>query len=201
MNEVKRRPRDAQSTRAAVLVAAEVIFAKHGYAGTSMRDVADTSGVSQPLIYHHFISKEGLYDAVLAKVMARFTNIPVAPEDWRDPKQAISHMLTRMIELVRKDTNLHRLISWSRLENSNRIWPGEEQLTHAVSESLKQAQAQGYLRADINAYWLNFIMRALTLYWLDDGEHFQKMLGTKVDGEAGFLHSAIEVCHAGMRAS
>lgn len=41
------------------------LFARYGYTGTSMRDIANTVGVSVSNIYHYFGSKEGLWLAIL----------------------------------------------------------------------------------------------------------------------------------------
>jgi AcrR family transcriptional regulator len=39
------------------------LFGESGFAGTSVADVADAAGISKPLIYQYFGSKEGLYAA------------------------------------------------------------------------------------------------------------------------------------------
>jgi AcrR family transcriptional regulator len=39
------------------------LFAERGFAGTSMRDVADAAGVSPGLVQHHFRTKAGLREA------------------------------------------------------------------------------------------------------------------------------------------
>ncbi|WP_052434704.1 TetR/AcrR family transcriptional regulator [Streptacidiphilus melanogenes] len=41
------------------------VFAEHGYAGTSLTAVAEQAGISKPLIYNYFGSKEGLFAACL----------------------------------------------------------------------------------------------------------------------------------------
>ncbi len=41
------------------------VFAEHGYAGTSLVTVAEKAGISKPLIYNYFGSKEGLFAACL----------------------------------------------------------------------------------------------------------------------------------------
>jgi AcrR family transcriptional regulator len=41
------------------------VFAAHGYAGTSLGAVAERAGISKPLIYNYFGSKEGLFVACL----------------------------------------------------------------------------------------------------------------------------------------
>lgn len=41
------------------------IFAEKGYAGTSVREIAEKAGVSKPVLYYYFKSKEGLFLAIL----------------------------------------------------------------------------------------------------------------------------------------
>lgn len=46
--------------RREILDVAERLFAKHGYASTSMDDVAEAVGVTKPAIYHYFRSKDDI---------------------------------------------------------------------------------------------------------------------------------------------
>lgn len=50
-------------------VAAEA-FGDHGYAATSVADIADRSGISKPLVYNYFGSKDGLFLACLEQAGA-----------------------------------------------------------------------------------------------------------------------------------
>jgi AcrR family transcriptional regulator len=47
------------------------VFARQGYHGTSMNDVAEAAGVTKPVLYQHFDSKRDLYLALLDEVGAR----------------------------------------------------------------------------------------------------------------------------------
>ena len=49
-----------------ILDAAEQVFAS-GYAGSSMREIAERAGVAQALIHYHFETKEKLFEAVVAR--------------------------------------------------------------------------------------------------------------------------------------
>ncbi|MGW0831911.1 ScbR family autoregulator-binding transcription factor [Streptomyces prunicolor] len=69
----------AEATRRAVLAAAAVLFEQHGYVGTSISDVARTSGYTSGAIYFHFGSKEGLAEAVYD---AHFAEWPRLVERW-----------------------------------------------------------------------------------------------------------------------
>ncbi|HEY8572090.1 helix-turn-helix domain-containing protein [Phenylobacterium sp.] len=58
-------PRGRDAVRAAVLAAAEQLFAERGYAAVSVRDLAQAAGVNHGLIHRHFGSKEAVLHAVL----------------------------------------------------------------------------------------------------------------------------------------
>src|SRR5688572_18603202 len=55
-----RAQREAQ-----ILRVAEEVFAERGYQATTMEDVAERVGVTKPLIYGYFGSKEGLLAACI----------------------------------------------------------------------------------------------------------------------------------------
>ncbi|MCO7238245.1 TetR/AcrR family transcriptional regulator [Aeromicrobium sp. CnD17-E] len=48
-----------------ILAVASVAFGTHGFVGTNVADVARAAGISKPLVYAYFGSKEGLYAACL----------------------------------------------------------------------------------------------------------------------------------------
>src|SRR5215210_1474224 len=63
--------RDAERTREAILVAAEDHFARLGFEGTSLQQIGEAAGVARSTPAYIFGSKEALYDAVLARAVAR----------------------------------------------------------------------------------------------------------------------------------
>ncbi|MGP4050864.1 TetR/AcrR family transcriptional regulator [Streptomyces sp. 2A115] len=62
---VKKRRRDPEASRAAILEAARAAFAELGYAKTTIRDVARRAGVTHGLVLRHFTSKEQLFLAAV----------------------------------------------------------------------------------------------------------------------------------------
>jgi AcrR family transcriptional regulator len=59
------RKRDADATRAAILAAAKTHFARSGYEGGYLRDIAADAGVDAALINRYFGGKDGLFAAAL----------------------------------------------------------------------------------------------------------------------------------------
>lgn len=57
--------------QASILRNAAQAFARQGFAGTSMDDVAAACGVTKLILYRHFDTKEDLYRAILQRVFER----------------------------------------------------------------------------------------------------------------------------------
>lgn len=56
---------DSTERRNAIVDAALPLFAKKGFAATTVREIAAAAGVSEALIFKHFPTKAALYDAIL----------------------------------------------------------------------------------------------------------------------------------------
>lgn len=87
--EARRRPgrprkADAGDTRAVLQRAALRLFARNGYAGTSIRAIAREVGLSESVLYAHFASKQAIFEAVLAELGPRRSVAVVAGVDPAD---------------------------------------------------------------------------------------------------------------------
>jgi AcrR family transcriptional regulator len=70
-----------------ILDRAAELFAQHGFAHTSLQDLAGAVGLSKAGLLHHFPSKDALYEAAqqscreqVARVLARVADLPLGPE-------------------------------------------------------------------------------------------------------------------------
>ena len=79
----RRRAPKGEMRRMALLDAATEVFARDGYLGASMRDVADIAGITTVGLLHHFPNKVALLRALLdrrdERVVARFGDLATAP--------------------------------------------------------------------------------------------------------------------------
>jgi len=105
-------PRDllSRSARPAILAAARRLFAQRGFAGTSMREIALTAGVSKAAIYHHFQDKRHLYrellDAGITTLTAAMRRIP---QDGPARAQ-LARILLLHLEFAREHSDLLRML-------------------------------------------------------------------------------------------
>ncbi len=60
-----RRSEYAEQTRAALIAAAAEAFAKHGFTATSITQIAAAARVTKGAVYHHFLDKQTLFEAVM----------------------------------------------------------------------------------------------------------------------------------------
>lgn len=67
----KKRPRDAQASKEAILTAALIEFSEKGYSGARVDEIARRAGVSKPLIYDYFGDKDAVYAAALREAYVR----------------------------------------------------------------------------------------------------------------------------------
>ena len=65
MKNINRPNAETPDARERLLDTAIGMFAQKGYAGTSVREIAEQAGVSKPVLYYYFNSKEGLFLAIL----------------------------------------------------------------------------------------------------------------------------------------
>ena len=91
--------------REQIVAAAITVFAEYGYAGSSIRGIADRVGVSHATLLQHFGSKEGLLTAVLEEwdrqtVEARLADVSGLAYFKRLPEVMGAHLANRgLLEL------------------------------------------------------------------------------------------------------
>lgn len=105
----KRMPR-AERERQMVQIAEEV-FAERGYTTASMDDIAERVGVSKPMLYEYFGSKEGLLLACIAQARAELReSTELAVVGAPDAEEALRRGLRAFFVFVRE-----RRRAWSVL--------------------------------------------------------------------------------------
>jgi len=92
---VQQADRSAATTKA-ILQAARALFARHGYAEVSIDQIAQRAGYAKGAFYHHFSSKQELFEQVLDGIQAQLALL-VARRAQRAPAAPLPRALARNI--------------------------------------------------------------------------------------------------------
>jgi AcrR family transcriptional regulator len=100
--------------RPLVLNAAFDLFLKRGYEGTSMDAIAAAAGVTKPVVYACYASKEELFEALLRREESRVLDtiqgsLP-ADADVDDPEPLLIEALTAFLRAVAESPDAYRII-------------------------------------------------------------------------------------------
>ncbi|PCJ21602.1 MAG: hypothetical protein COB02_03115 [Candidatus Cloacimonadota bacterium] len=102
--------RNSEDTIKKILKAALVEFAKKGFAGARVDEIAAMAQVNKRMIYYYFKNKQGLYQAVMEKKCDQkelaVLNQPSDPEE----------LMKYWMEICYSDVDFIRLMQWEALE-------------------------------------------------------------------------------------
>nr|WP_179282795.1 TetR/AcrR family transcriptional regulator [Rhodococcus sp. 15-1154-1] len=80
----------AGTTSDAIYLAAEDLFFKHGYGGTSLRDIADEVGIQVGSLYNHITSKESMLFAIMeSSIQGVLSAVAEATADIDEPTERL----------------------------------------------------------------------------------------------------------------
>ncbi len=169
----KRRVRDAEATRGRIIAAAKKEFAKNGLGGARVDVIAEKAHANKRMIYHYFLSKEGLFQTVLEEA---YLDIRSAEQklnlDHLEPKEALERLVRftwdyylknpEFITLVNSE-NLHRA---KHLKKSELIKIANRRFVKMVGDILERGVSAGVFRPGVDAVQLNITIAAIGYYYL-----------------------------------
>jgi AcrR family transcriptional regulator len=143
------RPRAAhlgpERRRPLVLDAALRLFVEHGYRGTSMAAVAEAAGVTKPVVYACFPSKEELFSALLDREERRLLEalvsaLPREP-DFRNLERLLSDTFVAFLQAASAAPDSWRVVldagRGSEPELARRVARAREQVTARLSQLIE----------------------------------------------------------------
>ncbi len=126
--------------RPEVLDAALKLFLKGGYDGTSMQAVADEAGVTKPVVYACFSSKDELFRALLRREEERILGeiqSGFETADLSDPEATLTEGFTGFLRAVNASPDVYKLIflgeGGGNMAVARRIQRGREAQVEALS--------------------------------------------------------------------
>jgi len=169
----------SERTREGILSAAARLFRREGYYATTMRDIAQESGIEAGSIYYHFESKDQILSEVLElgvrqlyeKVSEIVQSAKENPEDFRKTFALLIETHLTFL-LTASDFTSANIRNYPMLSDETRAPHRELRASYAGAWSsfLNDAKRAGFLRNDISVTAIRqFILSAMnwTVEWYD----------------------------------
>lgn len=186
--------RNAASTRARILDAAENEFADHGFDGVSVRQIAQRAEVPVALINYHYGSKEGLYRAIFEMrapmiIDQRIAGLRLAemePDQDRKVEMIVKAVLVPNLHMRSTEKNssyariLAREVADPKSHNRKVIAEFFDPIAHKVLDALQTALPDRTVE-EIN--WGYQAMLGAMVYIMADTGRISRLSGGRCDPE------------------
>jgi TetR/AcrR family transcriptional regulator len=187
--ETRRRTRIQMEKEDRILAAALDVFARHGFAGATLDEIATGAGMSKPNLIYYFGSKEEVYQALLGRTLETWLEPLIALDPAGEPLEEIRAYIRRKLEMSRDRPRESRLFAGEILAGAPLIGTVlEDDLKALVDEKvavIRQWIAAGQLAAH-DPYHLIFALWATTQHYADFDVQVQAVLGGDTDEAVRF---------------
>ena len=146
---MRRTKEDASETNRRLLDLGKTYFGEKGYADASMEELVKEAGLTRGSLYHHFGSKQGLFEAVLASVQQTIgeqvaREAEAGSDPWDELMRGCRAFMTAAVEPVHRRILLidgPAVLGWE-------VWRrmDEEHAMRHLKEQLQQMQKGEWLR-------------------------------------------------------
>lgn len=171
-----------QAQEAVILRAAERMFARRGFSGTTVADIAAEAGVPKSTVHYYFSTKETLHRAVLDDILALWLEGTEAIHAGADPRQALGHYVRHKMRLSAERPDASRVFANELLHGAPQIGPVLQHDLRALVRE-KAAVVDGWIAAGrmapVDSTHLFFSLWALTQTYADFEVQVGAVLGTR----------------------
>lgn len=141
-------------TRLQLLAVAAAEFAQRGFQHTRISDIVARAGVTQPVFYQYFSSKQAAYDELVDMFMQRLRQAigqARLPDDLPEAELAgrIRQGVGGLLDILQEDPNLTR-IGFFQAASAEAL---KDELVAMLADNVRAEQQAGLLRTQPRADW------------------------------------------------
>ena len=188
------REKKATATRSHIESTALRLFAERGYSATSTRRVAEDSGVSEGLIFHHFGTKDGLLESILRSRRELASQVIASVEKHTEERTSLPDCLDairgELVSSLDADTRFFVMIA-AESSTNERVRQALSgmlgRMSNAMAAYLEARKDAGEVRIDCDVVTAaqtlvrSLIGLNLTTQITADGADLEKMMRTMMD--------------------
>ena len=155
---------DNSGTAQAILDKSLPLFARSGYAGVSMRDIARAVGISGAALYHHYPDKQSLYVAAMGHAFAdKASGIEYSLDNSGTPEQRLERFVINFTKQMANDPDFRALLHRELLDgDEERLKLLAENVFIEPFKAIKQLAQE--MALDCDAHLLAISMAGLILF-------------------------------------
>ena len=201
----ERRKRDPETTRKAILEAAEELFICHGPTATSLSRIAKQAGVTKSLIHHYFKSKDDLWREVQRRHFLEYFEVQKNMiTDEASTAELLAESITTYFRFLQSHPKSVRFVSWSILEDEeSQCAPAEEkELFELGISKIREAQEAGEIRSDLEPFFIIKTLISLPMAWFQSLAETRSLIDSDIRPEAldeMYLRDMVKIFLEGVR--
>ena len=200
--EEGRGGRIRQQQAAAILAAAEKVFARAGFQGATMAEIALQAGLPKSNLHYYFVTKAEVYRAVLANILSLWLAETDRITAEAEPAAALAHYVQAKMRLTAERPDASRVFANEVLHGAPEIGGFlRSELRRLVAD--KAAVIEGWIAAGkmapVDATHLFFSLWALTQTYADFETQVCAVLGRPALRPADYRRSTEHVLNLVLR--
>lgn len=196
--QTRKRTRIQAANEIRILDAALAVFARYGFRGATVDQIAIRAGMTKPNLLYYFRRKQDIYLAVLNRTLDLWLQPLEAMDAAGDPAAEIGAYVDRKLELSRESPEASRLFAMEILQGAPVLGPVLSGRLRLLVEDkaavLRRWIAEGRLAAVDPVHFL-FTIWATTQHYADFDVQIRAVLGDRAAG-AGHFAAARHTLHA-----
>jgi AcrR family transcriptional regulator len=178
------RQRDAERTRAEILDIAQREFARHGFAGARVDDMAALMRTTKRMIYYYFGGKENLYVTVLEKAYSEVRAAESAIDvQHLAPVEAIRTLAELTFDYHERHQDFIKLVSIENIHHAEHLRKSEAlgklgtPVVELISRILAAGNASGDFVADVDAVDVHMMISSFCFFRIANQHTFGALFG------------------------
>lgn len=193
-----------KDARTKLLEAALPLFPQKGFAGVSIRELADAAGVNSAAISYYFGGKEGLYAAVLEMMFAHIgTAIDGVDPEQTPPLKLIRHYARSALAIHQRCPYLIKYI-YMELNNQTIFFEtivkkNIDKVYKLLHQSILRGIQEGEFRADLDPGYAALSLAGIINFYFIVKPVRRLIIPDRNDGDETYVLQAVETYLDGVR--
>jgi AcrR family transcriptional regulator len=133
-----------------ILHVARRLFTRQGYTATSVRQIAEETGIGKATIYHHFPDKQAIVAALLTHNLSQMNDVLAVIGAEPDPRRRLRTAVETSLKFLAESTAIlqiaRREIPGGRAQLQTAMAAFFRAYIGMLTETLQQGQAEGIFR-------------------------------------------------------